>query len=51
MNDYLLDLVDEADQNKDGRIDFREWQIMVDAIKKKVCCYLLNYDGILGQDV
>lgn len=37
MNDYLLELVDEADQNKDGKIDFREWQIMVNAIKKKVC--------------
>jgi len=36
VNDYLLDLVDEADQNKDGKIDFGEWQTMVSAIKKKV---------------
>ena len=36
VNDYLLELVDEADQNKDGKINFREWQIMVNAIKKKV---------------
>lgn len=36
MNDYLLDLVDEADKNKDGQIDFDEWQGMVDSIKKKV---------------
>ena len=25
---YLLDLVDEADKNKDGKIDFEEWEIM-----------------------
>ena len=25
---YLLDLVDEADKNKDGKIDFDEWEIM-----------------------
>ncbi|KAF8323338.1 putative NADH dehydrogenase, 64 kd subunit, mitochondrial [Clavulina sp. PMI_390] len=36
VNDYLLDLVDEADLNKDGRIDFGEWEIMVKAINKKV---------------
>jgi len=36
VNDYLLELVDEADQNKDGKINFREWQFMVNAIKKKV---------------
>lgn len=43
VNDYLLDLVDEADQNKDGRIDFNEWQIMVNAIKKKVCYCSLKH--------
>ena len=25
---YLLELVDEADKNKDGKIDFAEWEIM-----------------------
>jgi len=36
VNDYLLELVDESDKNKDGQIDFDEWQNMVMAIKKKV---------------
>lgn len=36
VNDYLLELVDESDKNKDGQIDFDEWQNMVTAIKKKV---------------
>lgn len=25
---YLLELVDEADKNRDGKIDFDEWEIM-----------------------
>lgn len=25
---HLLELVDEADRNKDGKIDFDEWQFM-----------------------
>jgi hypothetical protein len=25
---HLLELVDEADRNRDGKIDFDEWQIM-----------------------
>ncbi|KAI0929070.1 hypothetical protein AcW2_004878 [Taiwanofungus camphoratus] len=25
---YLLDLVDEADKNKDGKIDYEEWEVM-----------------------
>lgn len=25
---YLLELVDEADKNKDGKIDFNEWKVM-----------------------
>ena len=25
---HLLELVDEADKNKDGKIDFSEWEIM-----------------------
>ena len=25
---HLLELVDEADKNKDGKIDFAEWEIM-----------------------
>lgn len=37
VNDYLLELVDEADQNKDGKINFHEWRVMVNAIKKKAC--------------
>ncbi|KAI9458282.1 mitochondrial NADH dehydrogenase [Russula earlei] len=31
---HLLELVEEADRNKDGNIDFDEWQIMVKRIKK-----------------
>ncbi|KAI8982839.1 nucleotide-binding domain-containing protein [Trametes punicea] len=33
---YLLELVDEADKNKDGKIDFEEWEIMVQRIKKRI---------------
>lgn len=33
---HLLDLVDECDKNKDGKIDFEEWGIMVDRIKQKI---------------
>ncbi|EPS95185.1 FAD/NAD-binding domain-containing protein [Fomitopsis schrenkii] len=33
---YLLELVDEADKNKDGKIDFDEWEIMVNRIKARV---------------
>ncbi|KAH9833022.1 nucleotide-binding domain-containing protein [Rhodofomes roseus] len=33
---YLLELVDEADRNKDGKIDFDEWEIMVNRIKARV---------------
>ncbi|KAH9848910.1 nucleotide-binding domain-containing protein [Lenzites betulinus] len=33
---YLLELVDEADKNKDGRIDYDEWEIMVARIKKRI---------------
>ncbi|EMD38098.1 hypothetical protein CERSUDRAFT_113234 [Gelatoporia subvermispora B] len=33
---YLLELVDEADKNKDGKIDFDEWQVMVNQIKKRI---------------
>ena len=25
---HLLELVDESDKNKDGKIDFDEWQVM-----------------------
>ena len=32
----MLDLVDEADKNKDGKIDFDEWEIMVKRIKQKI---------------
>ncbi|KAI9069987.1 nucleotide-binding domain-containing protein [Trametes sanguinea] len=33
---YLLELVDEADKNKDGKIDYEEWEIMVQRIKKRI---------------
>ncbi|KAJ3542048.1 hypothetical protein NM688_g6013 [Phlebia brevispora] len=33
---HLLELVDEADKNKDGKIDFDEWQVMVNEIKKRI---------------
>ncbi|RPD66620.1 nucleotide-binding domain-containing protein [Lentinus tigrinus ALCF2SS1-7] len=33
---YLLELVDEADKNKDGRIDYDEWEVMVSQIKKRI---------------
>lgn len=28
MVSHLLELVDEADKNKDGRIDYDEWEVM-----------------------
>ncbi|KAI0031723.1 nucleotide-binding domain-containing protein [Vararia minispora EC-137] len=34
--DHLLDLVDEADRDKNGKIDFEEWKIMVPRIKQKI---------------
>ncbi|KAF5373596.1 hypothetical protein D9758_000773 [Tetrapyrgos nigripes] len=33
---HFMDLVNEADKNKDGKIDFGEWEVMVDSIKKKI---------------
>ncbi|KAI0063437.1 mitochondrial NADH dehydrogenase [Artomyces pyxidatus] len=33
---HLLELVDEADKNKDGKIDFEEWEFMVRRIKQKI---------------
>ncbi|KAF7967254.1 hypothetical protein HWV62_35045 [Athelia sp. TMB] len=33
---HLLELVDEADKNKDGKIDFDEWTTMAVQIKKKI---------------
>ncbi|KAI0950046.1 hypothetical protein AcV7_008631 [Taiwanofungus camphoratus] len=33
---YLLDLVDEADKNKDGKIDYEEWEVMVSRIKARI---------------
>jgi len=34
--DHLLELVEEADRDKNGKIDFDEWKIMVHRIKKKI---------------
>ncbi|KZV59119.1 nucleotide-binding domain-containing protein [Peniophora sp. CONT] len=34
--DHLLDLVEEADRDKNGKIDYEEWQIMVKRIKHKI---------------
>ncbi|KAH9928525.1 nucleotide-binding domain-containing protein [Epithele typhae] len=33
---HLLELVDEADKNNDGKIDFDEWEIIVGRIKKRM---------------
>ncbi|KZP21177.1 nucleotide-binding domain-containing protein [Athelia psychrophila] len=33
---HLLELVDEADRNKDGKIDFDEWTTMAAQIRKKI---------------
>jgi len=33
---HLLELVEEADRNHDGKIDFDGWEIMVKRIKKKI---------------
>ncbi|KAH9079607.1 mitochondrial NADH dehydrogenase [Lactarius deliciosus] len=33
---HLLELVEEADRNRDGKIDFEEWEIMVKRIKKQI---------------
>ncbi|KAB5595440.1 NADH dehydrogenase [Ceratobasidium theobromae] len=32
---HLLELVDEADKNKDGRIDYGEWETMASRIRRK----------------
>ena len=37
---YLLELVDEADKNKDGKIDFDEWEIM--GVFRLVCSSVLR---------
>ncbi|KAF9265635.1 putative NADH dehydrogenase, 64 kd subunit, mitochondrial [Marasmius fiardii PR-910] len=33
---HFMELVDEADKDKNGKIDFSEWEIMVKRIKKKI---------------
>ncbi|KAF8891236.1 nucleotide-binding domain-containing protein [Infundibulicybe gibba] len=33
---HFMDLVDEADQDKNGKIDFGEWEFMVQRIKQKI---------------
>ena len=38
MVSHLLELVEEADRNKDGKIDFSEWEIMGKSISMKLLC-------------
>jgi hypothetical protein len=33
---HILELVDEADKNKDGKIDYNEWQVMGASIRARV---------------
>jgi NADH dehydrogenase len=33
---YILELFDEADKNKDGKLSFNEWAVMASQIKKKI---------------
>ncbi|KAG7092740.1 hypothetical protein E1B28_009068 [Marasmius oreades] len=33
---HFMELVDEADKDKNGKIDFTEWEVMVEGIKKKI---------------
>ncbi|KAJ7709580.1 hypothetical protein B0H17DRAFT_915452 [Mycena rosella] len=33
---HLLDLVNEADRNGDGKIDYAEWEIMIPRIKQRI---------------
>jgi NADH dehydrogenase len=35
---HLLELVEEADRNKDGNIDFSEWEIMGRSTLMKLLC-------------
>jgi len=37
---YLLELVEEADRNKDGKIDFSEWEIMGKSTSNETIVYL-----------
>jgi hypothetical protein len=37
---HLLELVEEADRNKDGKIDFSEWEIMGKSKLMKLFVYL-----------
>ena len=34
-----MELVDEADRNKDGKIDFEEWKIMGTLFSCLLCAY------------
>jgi len=36
LNSYLLKMIDEADRNQDGMIDYEEWKSMVPQIKKRL---------------
>ncbi|KAG6909608.1 hypothetical protein DXG01_016390 [Tephrocybe rancida] len=33
---HFMELVDEADKNKDGKIDYKEWEFMVSRIKSRI---------------
>jgi hypothetical protein len=40
---HLLELVEEADRNKDGKIDFSEWEIMGKSqLMKLLCTFVLT---------
>ncbi len=39
---HLLELVEEADRNKDGKIDFSEWEIMGKSTSMKLLYSILT---------
>jgi EF hand len=46
---HLLELVEEADRNKDGNIDFSEWEIMgKSTLMKLLYCVLTPRDQLNG---
>lgn len=43
---HLLELVDEADKNHDGRIDLPEWELMVKSIKRMMPMSEMHLDRV-----